>query len=63
MRLGFNIAIVCIVTVLCVTALLIVAVANGHNSALITGGCATLVGIPTAILTFFATKAKYETKQ
>ena len=54
MRLSFNIAIVCVVTLLCVTSVLIVGIANGHNSAVITGGCATLVGIPTFLLTKWA---------
>lgn len=63
MRLGFNIAIVCIVTLLCITAVLITAVSMGHNSALITGGVATLAAVPTGILTFFVAKFKYKSKE
>jgi len=62
MRLGFNIAIVCIVTLICVTSVLIVAVASGFDGALISGGCATLVGIPTFLLTKFAYTRKTNNK-
>ncbi len=62
-KLGVNIAIVCIVTLLCITTLLIVAVAAGHNSALITGGVATLAGIPVGVFTFLATRARYKNKK
>jgi len=62
-KLGFNIAIVCIVTSLCITSLLIVAVANGHDGAMITGGCATLIGIPTYLVTKFVYKKQSSNKQ
>lgn len=59
MRLGFNIAIVCIIAMLCVTAIVIVAVANGFDSALITGGIASLIGIPTFLITKITVERKY----
>lgn len=63
MKLGFNIALVCIITILCVTALLIVAVANGIDGALMTGGIASLIAIPTFFVTRVTTQHAIEKKQ
>ncbi len=63
MRLGFNIAIICIITILCVTALLIVAVANGIDGALMTGGIASLIAIPTFFVTRYTTIKQNNKKQ
>jgi len=62
-KLGFNIAIVSIVTLLCITAVLITALSMGYNGVLTTGGIATLAAVPTGLVTFFATKAKNKSKE
>lgn len=63
MKLGFNIAIVAIVTLICISAVLITALSMGYNGVITTGGVATLAAVPTGLLTFFAAKAKYKSKE
>lgn len=62
MRLGFNIAMVSIITTLCITIILVVALANGINGVLVTSGIASLIGIPTFVFTKLTIERKYKSK-
>lgn len=56
MRLGSIMALVCIVSILCVTTLIIVALANGINGVILTTGIASIIAIPTFFITRITTQ-------
>ena len=51
MKIGYNITILCIVAILCITGLEIVAIANGLNGVLLASTIGAIVGLPTFVIT------------
>jgi len=50
MKIGFNIAIVCIVALLCIAAIAITGLAMGHNGVLAATGFAAVGAIPGGLI-------------
>ena len=58
MKIGINITILGITALICITVVCVVAVASGFNGALLTGAMASLVAIPTGIITKLVVEKK-----
>lgn len=59
-KIGFNITILCVVAILCVTILELFAMANNINGVALAGSIGVIVGLPTAIITRLITKKNME---
>lgn len=55
-KIGFNITIIALVAILCVTALEIVAIMNGVNGIAFASTIGLIVGLPTFIITRLISK-------
>lgn len=58
MRVGFNIALVCIVALLCIGAVAVTGLAMGHNGTLVALSFTALGAIPAGLITWLVTKGK-----
>jgi len=47
----WSVALVCIVTILCVTAIVLYALSQGIDGVLMAGGIAAIVGVPAVLIT------------
>jgi len=56
MRIGFNIAMICIVALLCIAAVTITGLAMGHNGTLVSLSFTALGAIPAGIITWLVLK-------
>lgn len=56
MRLGFNIAMICIVALLCITAVAITGLAMGHNSTIVALSFTALGAIPAGIIAWLTAR-------
>ena len=56
MKVGFNIAMICIVALLCIAAVAVTGLAMGHNGTVISLAFVALGAIPASIITWFRTK-------
>ena len=59
-RIGFNITLICVVAILCVTALEIVALASGINGGILTSALGFIVSIPTFVITKMVIEKKHK---
>jgi len=57
-RVGFNIALVCIVALLCIGAVAVTGLAMGHNGTLVALSFTALGAIPAGLITWLVTKGK-----
>ena len=56
MKINFNIAVVCIVALLCIAAVTITGLAMGHDGMLVSLSFVALGAIPASVITWFRTK-------
>lgn len=56
MKIGFNIAMVCIVALICIAAVTITGLGMGYNGTVIALSFVALGAIPASIITWFRTK-------
>jgi len=56
MKIGFNIAMVCIVALICVGAVTITGLAMGYNGTILSLSFVALGAIPASLITWFRTK-------
>lgn len=56
MKIGFNIAMICIVALLCIAAVTITGLAMGHNGTLVSLSFTALGAIPAGIITWLVLK-------
>lgn len=63
MKVGWNIAMVCITAVLCTTAIAITGLAMGHNGTLVALSFTAVGAIPASIITFLIVKQQQKNKQ
>jgi len=52
-KVGFNIALVCIIALICIAAVAITGLATGHNGTIIALAFAALGAIPASLITWF----------
>lgn len=62
-RIGFNIAMVCIVALLCIGAVTITGLAMGYNGTVLSLSFVALGAIPASLITWFRTKHSAESKK
>jgi len=62
MKIGFNIAMVCIVALICIGAVTITGLAMGYNGTVISLSFVALGAIPASLITWFRTKHKANNK-
>lgn len=63
MKIGFNIAMVCIVALLCIGAVTITGLGMGHNGTILSLSFVALGAIPASLITWFRTKHQTENKK
>lgn len=56
MKIGFNIAMICVVALLCIAAVTITGLAMGHNGTLVSLSFTALGAIPAGIITWLVLK-------
>lgn len=56
MKVGFNIAMICVMALLCIAAVTITGLAMGHNSTLVALSFTALGAIPAGIITWLVLK-------
>lgn len=56
MKIGFNIALICIVALICIAAVAVTGLAMGHNGTVIALSFVALGAIPASIITWLRTK-------
>lgn len=63
MKIGFNIAMVCITAVLCTTAIAITGLAMGHNGTLVALSFTAVGAIPGSLITYMVVKKQKKNGQ
>ena len=63
MKIGWNIAMVCIVAMLCTTAIAITGLAMGHNGTLVALSFTAVGAIPASLITYMVVKKQKTSKQ
>jgi len=63
MKIGFNIAMVCIVALLWTTAIAITGLAMGHNGTLVALSFTAVGAIPASLITYLVVKQQKKSKQ
>lgn len=63
MKVGWNIAMVCITAVLCTTAIAITGLAMGHNGTLVALSFTAVGAIPASLITYLVVKQQKKSKQ
>lgn len=63
MKVGFNIALVCMVALLCTTAIAITGLAMGHNGTLVALSFTAVGAIPASLITYMIVKKQTTSKQ
>lgn len=62
MKVGFNIAMVCMVALLCIAAVAVTGLATGHNGTIIALAFAALGAIPASLITWFVRRDQEKKK-
>jgi len=62
-KVGWNIAMVCITAVLCTTAIAITGLAMGHNGTLVALSFTAVGAIPASLITYLVVKQQKKSKQ
>lgn len=62
MKVGFNIALVCIIALLCIAAVAITGLATGHNGTIIALAFAALGAIPASLITWLVRRNQEKKK-
>lgn len=63
MKIGWNIAMVCITAVLCTTVIAITGLAMGHNGTLVALSFTAVGAIPGSLITYMVVKQQQKSKQ
>ena len=63
MKIGWNIAMVCITAVICTTAIAITGLAMGHNGTLVALSFTAVGAIPASLITYMVVKQQKKSKQ
>lgn len=62
MRIGWNIAMVCITAVLCTTAIAITGLAMGHDGTLVALSFTAVGAVPASLITYMVVKLQNKSK-
>jgi len=63
MKIGFNIAMVCIVALICIAAVAVTGLAMGYNSTVLSLSFVALGAIPASLITWLRTRQPANKKQ
>ena len=58
MRIGFNIAMICVVALLCIAAVAITGIASGHDGTVIALAFTALGAIPAGVIAWLTARAQ-----
>ena len=63
MKIGWNIAMVCVTAVICTTAIAITGLAMGHNGTLVALSFTAVGAVPASLITYMVVKQQKKSKQ